>query len=480
MNRRRGNASSRWRKAAWFIVAVVAGMGVTRAMAEGSTTEVSIDLGDHGFLFRGWGTSLAWWAKGIGDWPDKTLDPVVHLIVDSKDGLGLNVFRYNIGGGDQPGHHHMRRWADVPGYRSAADTAYDWNADSAQRRVLMKLVKASADRTVVEAFSNSAPWWMTISGCVAGSTDGGPNLKPQSEQEFVNYLADVVQHLTGKDGLVFNSLEPFNEPDVWWWKAGKDQEGMCVPRDQQARLIQLLRGALDRRQLRAVRVSATDANSIDDCVTGLRGFNAATLDALGQVNTHSYYGNARFELSRLASDDHKPAWISETGPLNVGGSDYEQIMAMAQRLVLDINQLRPEAWCMWQVVAGGPWGCLHEDQEQKSVSIGKAFYMYAAFTRHIRPGYRFFNLDSDSIVAAISAARNEITIVVVNSDAAPRVVRVKVRGGVAVPPSVLGVFTNADHDLAPLQVNVSNGEELEIEAPARSVGCITASIAAQR
>src|SRR4051794_19524006 len=146
-----------------------------------NVTELTIDFREQGPPFRGWGTSLAWWAHGAGDWPDETLDRIVKLVTDPRDGLGLNVFRYNIGGGDDPSHHHMRRWGDVPGFKPSDDAPYDWNADAAQRRVLLKLIKASSDPAIVEAFSNSPPWWMTISRCCAGAAGGGPNLAEKDE-----------------------------------------------------------------------------------------------------------------------------------------------------------------------------------------------------------------------------------------------------------------------------------------------------------
>src|SRR5215217_7464712 len=164
--------------------------------ADVPVTELPIDLRDQGKPYRGWGTSLAWWAHGAGGWKEETVDDLVHRIVDPKDGLGLTVFRYNIGGGDAADHRHMRRWGDVPGFKVSADAPYDWNADINQRRVLLKLIAACRKNetpAIVEAFSNSAPWWMTISGCASGAADGGVNLSPEKEQAFADYLADVAK-----------------------------------------------------------------------------------------------------------------------------------------------------------------------------------------------------------------------------------------------------------------------------------------------
>ena len=63
--------------------------------------------------FEGWGVSLCWWAGQCGKWSDEKIDEIVTWLV-SPEGLNYNIFRYNIGGGDDPQNrhcepHHMGR-----------------------------------------------------------------------------------------------------------------------------------------------------------------------------------------------------------------------------------------------------------------------------------------------------------------------------------------------------------------------------------
>src|SRR5271156_6073936 len=69
--------------------------------------------------FRGWGMSLAWEANdlyGGGRQPARIKDPDAQsqymdlLYGDPADRLtlGFTIARYNIGGGDDPTHTHMR------------------------------------------------------------------------------------------------------------------------------------------------------------------------------------------------------------------------------------------------------------------------------------------------------------------------------------------------------------------------------------
>ena len=78
---------------------------------------------------------------------------------------------------------------------------------------------------ILEAFSNSPPYWMTKSGCASGSTDGSNNLKDDSYDAFADYLTEVVKHYRDSFGITFRTLEPLNEPNANWWKANGGQEG---------------------------------------------------------------------------------------------------------------------------------------------------------------------------------------------------------------------------------------------------------------
>ena len=70
----------------------------------------------NGGKFEGWGTSFCWWPNRIG-YLDELSEQAAKLFFDPKEGLGLNIIRYNIGGGDDPTHHHITRTDSmVPGY----------------------------------------------------------------------------------------------------------------------------------------------------------------------------------------------------------------------------------------------------------------------------------------------------------------------------------------------------------------------------
>ncbi len=48
----------------------------------------------------------------------------------------------------------------------------------------------------------------------------------------------------------------------------------------------------------------------------------------------------------------KKLWMLEYGPLNWGGEEYDIALAMGRHITLGLNDLRPSAWCYWQVLKG--------------------------------------------------------------------------------------------------------------------------------
>ena len=93
---------------------------------------------------EGWGTSLCWFGNVVGGWSDEKRAQVADRLFDAQTGLGLNVVRYNIGGGDAPGHDHMGLGKEMPGVKADETSAYDYAADARQIQMLMDAVERIA------------------------------------------------------------------------------------------------------------------------------------------------------------------------------------------------------------------------------------------------------------------------------------------------------------------------------------------------
>ena len=384
--------------------------------AEPGTVLVHVDPGVRYQSFEGWGTSLCWWANHVGGWDEAARDAVVEAVVDPVAGLGYNVFRYNIGGGENPDHEHMDQHREMPGFQNA-DGSWAWENDANQRAILLGIAERGTD-VIFEAFSNSPPYWMTVSGCASGSDNGANNLRADAYGDFAHYLTEVVKHYKDEYDIVFRTLEPLNEPYANWWDSNGSQEGCHFDPSAQENILLEVAAELVSKGLSDTVVSAADENSMDDALANLRAFDASTVAVLGQVNVHSYAGTRRAELYELVTSLGLRLWQSESGPLGQSISDdTEAALFMAGRIIEDLRELKPAAWIDWQ--SGDPsrsWASFTLNDAQQSYAPLKRFYMHAGFSRYIRPGATFVEVDHPDMVAAVSPDASSLTLVIRNAD----------------------------------------------------------------
>lgn len=392
--------------------------GRSQVTATPGSTLVKVNPGVRYQTFEGWGTSLCWWANRLGRWSTDKRNKFLDLITNPTTGLGYNVFRFNIGGGENPAHTHMTQGRDMPGFQPSQGS-WDWDADAAQTSVLAQLI-TTGQAVIVEAFSNSPPYWMTKSGCASGSSDGANNLKDDAYDAFAGYLTDVVKHYRDELGITFRTLEPMNEPNANWWKSNGSQEGCHFSASNQQQIIKAVGAQLKSKGLSETELSASDENSMDDAYGIMSGYDATTLGYLAQMNVHSYAGTRRKELKALATSKGKRLWQSESGPLSVElASNTDSALFMAGRIITDLRELQPAAWIDWQVVdTSTNWTSFSINDAQQTGTPVKRFYMHANFSRYIRPGAVFVEVDDANMVAALAADGSSLTLVVRNGDTA--------------------------------------------------------------
>ncbi|MBN2573938.1 MAG: alpha-L-arabinofuranosidase [Deltaproteobacteria bacterium] len=444
--------------------------GRPKVVAAPGATLVKVDVSTEHQRFEGWGTSLAWWAYQIGGWSSGKKNQFLELIVDPVAGLGYNIFRYNIGGGDDPAHDHMGENREMPGFQSASGT-WDWNADVRQTSVLTQLVVTGKD-VIIEAFSNSPPYWMTKSGCASGNTDGSNNLKDDAYDDFAAYLVTVTKHYRDVLGIAFRTLEPMNEPNANWWKANGGQEGCHFGASSQQQIIKAVAAELTAQGVTETRVSASDENSMDEAVSIMGGYDSATLAAMVQMNVHSYSGSKRAQMRQLATSKGKRLWQSESGPLSVDlATNTDAALFMAGRIIQDLRELAPEAWIEWQVVdPATSWTSFTVNDAQETWRPLKRFYAQAGFSRYIRPGATFVDIDNADMVAALSGDGSTLTIVVRNGDStASRSYTFDLTSLAAVGSTVEAHRTSASEDLVRLAAIAVQDWSYTVTAAAYSV-----------
>lgn len=391
--------------------------------------------------FEGWGTALCWWANRLG-YSEKLTQAAADAFF-SDDGLSLDIARYNLGGGDDPTHNHITRsdskvpgvWSEFTVSEDGKDvtiTKYDITKDQNQLNIAKAALKANPN-LYFEGFSNSAPYFMTVSGCTSGGDPAdSDNLKPDMYDDFGKFIAEATA-LFKEQGIVFKSYSPMNEPDTNYWGVNSPKQEGChfSPGESQSKAIVQTRKALDAKGLNDVIIAGMDETDIGKTVKNYPQLTDEAKAALGRIDTHTYSGSDRAGVKRTAVNAGKTLWMSE---VDKGGNGF----VLADMIILDMNGMQPAAWVMWDIIdkhkdsnfkapdgttpeAGAVtnyndslWGVGMADHDTETLVLTQKYYAYGQFTKYIEPGDTII-ASSGSTLAAYNKKSGDIKIVATNS-----------------------------------------------------------------
>lgn len=406
-----------------------------------ASVHISLDSSKDLGVWQGWGSSLAWWGRAVGG--TRNADYYADLIYSTKEtdglpGLGLNVVRYNVGGGgmNQPRENKgpKLQWQmDIHGYwtdsKNSDPTGWSWSADENQRSMMQKARDRGAN--VFDMFSDSPMWWMNSNRSTAGSDTGGDCLLAENYDRFAFYLATVARHFADHWGIKFDSVEPFNEPSASWWKYPGRQEGCHFDAGTQQAIVARLRRALDEVTLNDVAVATADENNMDAGLSIWNMYSQDTRAQVGRVNVHGYSngtepyrGPNRVELRRAVGQ--KKIFLSEYGDGDASG------YTLAEEIIRDIKELRPSAWIYWQPVEPDVpefgWGLINANyidthdqpnsRQTQFVRVNRKFFVFGQFTRYLRPGYHLIEVGDPNSLAAYDAISHKLVVIKLTGDAA--------------------------------------------------------------
>jgi len=430
---------------------------------------------------EGWGTSLCWWAANvIGKWKDeKKVDEIIDLIT-SPDKLNMNIFRYNIGGGDDPSHYstpghlgHMAQngghgqRAEMEGFKASADAPYDWTKDKDQIKIMLKIRQRRPD-AIFEAFSNSPPYWMTYSGCASGNDPGGiDNLKPEYYDAFCDYLVAVCKHFKDTYGIEFHSLEPFNESSGSAWHYLGGQEGCHFDLSTQIEIIKRLYPRMQKAGLKTI-ISASDEAKLSFFIAMLNTYldDGKVLDYVGQLNVHTYAGTdpQRMTISGLVNKIGKPLWQSETGTPDKEG--FTTNLKLGQKCITDMRLMKPVAWLDWQVAEGSDThASIVNSKTDESYHLSRYFFVRMQITRFIKQGYTIIDSDQDNTLAALSPSGKELVICFINVSGKDQSVKCNLSWFASSGPAAVYVTSATQDCERGAAISAGSGGILEFPAP---------------
>jgi O-glycosyl hydrolase len=451
-----------------------------------------INLDQRYNTIHSFGASDAWTIKALGNWSQANKDKVADLLFSTDRGIGLTLWRFNIGGGtntvsiDTP-QRSPESFETGPGQ-------YDWTRQAGE----VWFARAARKRGVpyLLGFVNSPPGRMTRSGLTNSNTDltSTTNLKPGFEEQYAKYLCDVVEHfrdLPGPDQrLVFDYLSPVNEPQNDWTKG--DQEGnRCSNADIKRILIalhaELLRRHLDTR-IRAVEscllpdlwrlnaeVSAKYKAPYGNYLQEFLGDPAIAplIDCTLCYHDYSSFAGPAVEehhrkLGSLMAHDYPgdSLWMSETCILEPHRDLGMQTALQAAALIhADLALANVSSWQWWTAVSQVDYkdGLLYTDWQKpgdpQNILISKTFWALGNFSRFIRPGMqRVALLGEDNRFegllgsAYLELATGHLVLVYINRGTQPRRVQWTFNSAAQKPRSFTPYITSKNRDLQPAAV----------------------------
>ena len=96
--------------AAAYILFGVVGMEKKRTYPQSAAVEANVGTGktvlDTNVTYQtmnGFGASACWWSQDVGTWENH--EEILSYLYDSEKGIGLNIYRYNLGAGSKGDAH---------------------------------------------------------------------------------------------------------------------------------------------------------------------------------------------------------------------------------------------------------------------------------------------------------------------------------------------------------------------------------------
>ncbi|MBN2131631.1 MAG: hypothetical protein JW741_19185 [Sedimentisphaerales bacterium] len=311
---------------------------------------------------------------------DAWLDRMYTL---DDNGLGLNICRFLMPVGDAPGHHHsfrLPKGANRP--FEPEPNVFNWEG---HENILWHLEGAKQRGALTWASWYAVPYWLTVSGCSAGSVDGATdNLVAGKEARFVQHIVDVMKHFRSAWGVDFDYVSAINEPDADWWKAGGGQPGCHVSAEQAIVIYTELARAMDLAGFRAKRI-AFDAGYTNGTAYLDVLLASPIVEDLSVLACHQYIttDEALKGWASRGAKHKKDLWMTEWGDwANDGYPDdkpHAQALNYANKIHEAMTLLEATGWVIWEPA-------FIIDEEPTGLLPRKSFWAVAQYSRHVRPG----------------------------------------------------------------------------------------------
>lgn len=435
---------------------------VSELSQESGNRLVTIHLNDRRQTIQNFGASDAWCIQFVGGWPDEKRNKVADWLFSlEKDvngkpkGIGLSLWRFNIGAGSASQDNISDEWRRTEGFLTN-EFELDWSRQQNQRWFLSAAKSRGVEKLL--GFTNSPPVQLTRNGKAFSGNGEEANISPEKYEAFATFLTDVAIHLK-EEGTPLDYLSPFNEPQ-WDW-TGNGQEGSPYKNSEIFEITKVLDSTLNAHDV-DTKIQITEAAKLnylyekaDKSTRGeqLNNFfnqsspfyvgNLARVDKV--ISGHSYFTSAPAATLKSVRERLFTELSKASVPIEFWQSEYcilgeqEEIQAtgkdtgiapalyVARLIHHDLAIANASAWHWWLSVSAYDYkdGLIYADKKKTDGQIEdtKLLWAFGNYSRFIRPGSQRVNISSDlnlndedgiMISSYVNQTDNEVITVIVN------------------------------------------------------------------
>lgn len=496
-----------------------------------SQTQIEINPAITYQTINSFGASDCWCMNTVGNyWTEEVKEQIARYLFStntksngSPEGIGLSMWRFNLGAGtyelgDIEGNvedvNRRTEW-----FLNDEGTEYDWSKQAGQQWFMDKAREYGCENFV--AFSNSPLVKYTVNG--KGYANPGTtvsNLKEDMYDDYAEYVADVMKHFE-EQGKGFRFFSPVNEPQYAW--DGPSQEGSPWHNWEIKKLVVELDKAFTKRGI-DTKLLITEAGDWTNLYTSksrasnqiYEFFDVKSENYVGDLSSivpviggHSYWTtstdkelrNVRKTLAYTANkynlDVYQTEWSELSGgegiPENLDEASYlDHALFLAKVIHSDMTFANVTSWSYWTATGIEAWN--HKNRflllslfpggesylpltVPGIVQDSKTLWTLGNYSYFIRPGYKRIELKGAEELsglmgsAYIAPDNSRIVVVYVNMDTKARTVETEFKNLPYAPVTNKKYLTNVSYNLLKYGRASSDqyveGEQLSI--PARSV-----------
>lgn len=487
-----------------------------------SINTIVIDLNDRKQTIRNFGASDAWVCQFIGQWPDAKRNQIADWLfslendADGKPkGIGLSLWRFNIGAGSATQSNISDDWRRTEGFL-LDDMTYDWSKQAGQKWFMHAAKQRGVNQFL--GFTNSPPIQLTKNGNAYSGNGEEANISKANYLPFSKFLVEVAKQFD-KEGIPFNYISPFNEPQ-WDW-TGNGQEGTPFKNEEIFAITKVLDSILTTDGL-DIKIQVPEAGKLnylyENADKPTRGsqiyafFNSQSPLFMGNfsnvdkiISGHSYFTSAPVETLKSVRQNVLESLNDASVPLEFWQSEYcilgdqEEVQGPGKdtgitpalyvsRLIHhDLTVANASAWHWWLSVSAYDYkdGLIYVEKNETDglFEDTKLLWALGNYSRFIRPGAQRISVTSDNIdvnnarqlmiSSYIDADSQNVITVIVNNGSSDSSIAISMNGGEVKSWQPYLTGPNEGEELKPL--SKANADDY-IVIPKRSVVTLVGEI----